>query len=91
MNKLPDILNVECTGCQASLQINLGVGMPCNGCEIRNLSRAIERSKERGFKQYPYDTKPYLMQWIIGRASSPMPTITNLHAIALVDHYELNK
>ncbi|MEE9214868.1 MAG: hypothetical protein V3U54_08760 [Thermodesulfobacteriota bacterium] len=88
MNQLPDILNVECTGCQASLQKRLGVGMPCSGCEIKELMDALNKAKAMG---YPIYDKKYLIQWIIGRASQPMPTINNLHAIALVEHYELNR
>jgi len=85
---LPDILSIACTGgCEQSDTIH---GLSCMGCEIRVLAKAVETAKKRKFKQYPYDTKSYLMQWIIGRACVPMPTITNLHAIALIEHYELN-
>lgn len=85
MDKLSDILNTNCNVFPCSES-----AWPCTGCVMRDFLYIIEDARNHNFKGSFYYSKKYLMNQILDYASEN-PVVTNLHAIALIDHYELNK
>ena len=95
MKKLPDILNTKCTGCTVNdandVYMMNTASFPCEGCAIKEFIMLLEDAKRHDFVGSPFNGKANLRQWIISYATNERPIINNLHAIALIEHYGLNK
>ncbi|MEE9214870.1 MAG: hypothetical protein V3U54_08770 [Thermodesulfobacteriota bacterium] len=63
---------------------------PCIGCVMKDFIYIIEDARNHHFKGNPYHSKKYLMDKILDYTSQN-PVVTNLHAVELIEFYELNK